>query len=95
MSKVRLFDGETAIGLVEYTANLDHWDGRNWTCGSTGRHLGLGKLKDGRFYVCPGTQWQGERDSARIVTEDEAKSLCMEHNPDVFAEIFGETPPEL
>lgn len=96
MGQVRLFDdnGE-AIGMVEYTANLDHWDGSNQTSGDTGRHLGIGRLKDGRFYVCHGTQWQGERDSANIIPEVDAKELCLRHNPDVYEEIFGEAVPVL
>lgn len=101
MAKVRCFehDGPEArvIGLVEYTDNLDHWDGNNYTCGSVGRHLGIGKTKDGRFYLCHGTQWQGERDYAVIVSEDEAKEAVLRHNPDsqLYEEIFGEPIPEL
>lgn len=30
MNPVRLFDGEDVIGMVEYTDNLDFWDGRNY-----------------------------------------------------------------
>lgn len=97
MSKVRCFDeeGGDVIGMVNYTANLDHWDGHNWTSGSTGRHIGVGKTKDGRFYVCHGTQWQGEQDYAVIITEDEAKKLTLRHDPDRYEEIFGEEVPEL
>ena len=95
MSKVRLFEDDEAIGTVEYTNNLDHWDGSNHTSGSTGHHLGVGKLKDGRFYVCHGTQWQGERNSAEVITEDEAKSLTLQHNPEIYEELFGEEAPDL
>ena len=95
MSKVRLFDGGRAVGMVTYTSNLDHWDGSNHTCGSTGRHLGIGKTKDGRFYLCHGTQWQGEQDHAEIVSEDEAKETVLRHNPNIYEEIFGEPVPEL
>lgn len=95
MAKVRLFDGDEVIGLVQYTENLDHWDGRNSTSGRTGRHIGVGKLKDGRFYVCRGTQWQGERDFAEVITKEEAKVLCIEHNPEIYEDFFGEAPPDL
>lgn len=95
MGTVRLFDDEMAIGTVEYTSNLDHWDGSNHTCGSVGRHMGIGKLKNGEFYVCHGTQWQGERDTANVITEDEAKSLALQHNPDIYEELFGEEAPNL
>ena len=93
--RVRCYDGEKVIGMVKYTDNLDHWDGNNNTCGSTGRHLGIGKTKDGRYYACHGTQWQGERDYARIITKDEAKELCLEHDPGEYARLFGEDAPEL
>jgi len=95
MGDVRLYDGERVIGVVDYTENLDHWDGSNNTCGSTGRHLGVGKLKDGRFYLCHGTQWQGERDRAEVVTEEEAKSAILEHNADVWGDFFEEDLPNL
>ena len=58
-------DGEV-IGDVKYNERLDFYDGRNYTCGSTGHHKGFGQLKDGRFYIIYGTQWQGERDYAEI-----------------------------
>lgn len=84
------------IGRVKYTENLDQWDGRNYTCGSTGRHLGVGKLKDGRFYLCHGTQWQGEHDYAEIVSEQEAREAVMRINHgNLFRKLFGEDIPEL
>jgi len=95
MSKVRCFDGEEVIGMVEYTSNLDYWDGSNNTCGSPGRHLGIGKTKDGRFYLCHGSQWQGERSTAEIVSEDEAKQAVLKNNPDLYEELFEEPVPEL
>ncbi len=97
MSNVRCFDveGGDVIGMVRYTANLDHWDGRNWTSGSRGHHLGVGKTKDGRFYACYGTQWEGEEDYAIIISEKEAKRLVLKHSPARYEELFGEPAPEL
>ena len=93
---VRCFNEDReVIGMVEYTDNLDRWDGRNYTSGSTGRHLGIGKTKDGRFYACYGTQWQGEQDYAEIVSADRAKQLCLLHNPDIYEELFKESVPVL
>ena len=60
------------VARVRYNQDLDFWDGRNYTCGSTGRHKGLTKLKDGRYVLIHGTQWQGEKDSAEIITTEEA-----------------------
>ncbi len=76
--KVPVFDEDQKIvAHVEYNSNLDYWDGRNNTCGSTGRHMGLTVLKDGRFVLIHGTQWQGERDHAEIVSADEALQAVM------------------
>jgi hypothetical protein len=65
-------EGDNVVGRVRYNSNLDYWDGRNLTCGQTGRHKGIAKLKDGRFVIIHGTQWQGEKDSAHIISDEEA-----------------------
>lgn len=93
--KVRCFDGEKVIGAVNYTDNLDTWNGRNWTSGSLGRHLGVGKLEDGRFYACYGTEWQGRKDYAEVISEDEAKELVLRYNLNVYKELFDEEAPDL
>jgi len=89
---VRLFDGDEVVGVVKYTDNLDFYDGRNYSCGGVGRHLGIGKLKNGKWYVCYGTQWQGERDYAEVISESTAKKLCLQHNPDIYETLFDEKP---
>lgn len=68
---VRDEDGHV-IAQVKYNRNLDYWDGRNWTCGSVGRHKGLTRLKDGRYVLIYGTQWQGERDWAEVISPSRA-----------------------
>jgi len=60
------------LARVNYSSNLDYWDGSNYTCGTTGRHKGITRLKDKRFVLIYGTQWQGERSSAEIVSDEEA-----------------------
>jgi hypothetical protein len=98
MSKtlVPLHDGERVIGRVYYRDNLDHWDGHNYTCGSTGRHLGIGKTKSGKFFLVHGTQWQGERDYAEVVSEAEAKDQVMRVGDNkLYRELFGEPIPVL
>lgn len=57
---------------VKYSENLDWWDGSNYTCGSTGRRKGLTRLKTGEYVLIHGTQWQGERDWAEIITPEQA-----------------------
>lgn len=65
-------DMSKVISRVRYNADLDYWDGRNWSNGGVGMHRGITKLKDGRYVIIIGTQWQGERDYAYVVTADEA-----------------------
>ena len=60
------------IARVRYNQNLDYWDGRNWQNGGVGRHKGITKLKDGRYVIIIGSDWQGERDYAYVVDADEA-----------------------
>jgi hypothetical protein len=73
MAKVNVYEGGKVIARVQYNDNLDYWDGKNWTCGSMGRHLGLTRLrKSGKYVLIHGTDFQGEQDRAEIVTDEEA-----------------------
>lgn len=63
---------EKVIATVKYNQNLDTWDGRNFTSGSVGRHLGITQLQDGRFVLIHGTQWQGEHDWAEVISKERA-----------------------
>ncbi len=73
MVKVNVYEGGKIIARVQYNDNLDYWDGKNWTCGSPGRHLGLTRLrKSGQYVLIHGTDFQGEQDRAEIVTDEEA-----------------------
>lgn len=80
MSKVNVYEGLGGYGIVarvERNDILDYWDGSNWTSGSTGHHLGITRLRDGRYVLIYGTQWQGERDSAEVVTDEEALQAIL------------------
>ena len=69
--RVPVYDEEgKVIARVAYNKKLDFWDGRNWTCGSTGRHLGYTRLKSGKYVLIHGTQWQGERNHAEVVSPE-------------------------
>ena len=82
---VNVYEGDEVIGQVEYNNNLDYWDGNNHTCGSTGRHKGLTKLQDGRYVIIHGSQWQGERDSAEIITAETAlREILVSGNEELF-----------
>jgi hypothetical protein len=78
MAKVNVYEDGRVIARVEYNSNLDFWDGKNWTCGSIGRHLGLTRLrKSGQYVLIHGTDLQGEQDSAEIVTDEEAYQAIL------------------
>lgn len=82
MSRVNVYEDNgyerEIIAAVQYNTNLDYWDGRNMGNGGTGRHKGITKLRDGRFVIIHGTDWQGETDSAYIVSDREALEAIME-----------------
>ena len=89
-NKVNVYEDAEVIARVEYNNNLDFWDGHNWTCGSTGLHKGLTKLKDGRFVVIHGTQWQGQSDHAEIISADEAAQEILRAEKDDLFEKYPE-----
>lgn len=64
--------GEDVIAVVNYNDNLDFWDGNNRSSGSTGRHKGLTRLETGEYILIHGTQWQGESDTAEIISAKRA-----------------------
>lgn len=68
--RVNVYDNEellNVISRVRYNQNLDYWNGRNWQNGGTGRHKGLTKLKNSKYVLIYGTDWQGEKDYAVII----------------------------
>lgn len=73
MNKIYVYDdcGEI-VSKVNYNDNLDFWDGSNWSCGSIGRHKGLTKLRNGKYVLIHGTNWQGEKDSAELISDYQA-----------------------
>ena len=60
------------VARVKYNEKLDYWNGRNWGNGGLGMHKGITKLKDGRFVIIIGSQMQGSKDYAYIVSKEEA-----------------------
>ena len=76
---------EEVIARVRYNQNLDFWDGHNMTNGGTGSHLGLTKLKDGRYVLIHGTDWQGQRSYGEIVSKKEAfQAILNSGNTDLL-----------
>ena len=70
--RVNVYENQDVIARVRYNSCLDYWDGRNWTNGGVGRHKGLTKLRDGRYVLIHGTNWQGEKDWAEIISPEQA-----------------------
>lgn len=69
-------DGDV-VGRVQYNNELDYWDGRNFSSGEMGRHLGITRLSDGRYVLIHGTDWQGERDTAEVVSAARALQAIL------------------
>lgn len=89
-NKVNVYDeNANIIARVNYNENLDYWDGRNHTCGSTGKHKGLTRLKNGDFVLIYGSQWQGDRDSAEIITKEQALQEILKSGNDSLLEKFN------
>ena len=83
--RVNVYEEGAVIARVRYNQNLDFWDGRNWQNGGTGRHKGITKLKDGRYVIIVGSDWQGERDYAYIVDAEEAlQEILKSQNLDLL-----------
>ncbi len=71
--KVPVYDeNERVIAMVNYTENLDMWNGHDWTNGGAGHHLGLTKLKSGKYVLVHGTNWEGESDHGEIISPEAA-----------------------
>jgi len=83
---IPVYDDGEIIAKVKYNNNLDYWDGNNWTCGSTGRHKGLTRLKkSGKYVLIHGTQWQGERDTAEVISPEKAvQEILSSGNEELF-----------
>lgn len=99
MSKVPVYEEGEVIAQVKENNALDFWDGRNWTCGSTGRHLGYTRLKSGKWVLIHGSQWQGDRDHAEVVTAEElvqaaARTGCLDELYTEYPELKGLLPDE-
>nr|WP_321349779.1 DUF2080 family transposase-associated protein [uncultured Methanoregula sp.] len=92
MSKVPVYKDGKVIARVEYNSKLDFWDGRNMTSGSVGRHLGYTKLaKSGEYVLIHGTQWDGEHDSAEIISaKDLLEAAARTNNLDAVLAAYPE-----
>jgi len=81
MRTVNVYENEymdKVVARVQYNELLDVWNGSNWSNGGVGRHLGITKLRDGRFVLIHGTQWDGEKDYGMIVTDAAALNAILQ-----------------
>ncbi|MGP0689805.1 hypothetical protein ACW5UC_24985 [Priestia aryabhattai] len=60
------------ISRVRYNASLDYWNGKENSNGGKGYHKGITKLKDGRYVIIYGSDWQGDKDYGIVVSAEEA-----------------------
>jgi len=63
------YSTETATLL----AGDDYWDGHNFE--RSGRNTFLYRTPKGAYFVVGLSQWQGERDTLEVITQDEAIEL--------------------
>lgn len=87
MAKINVYNDEHEIvARVEYQSNLDFWDGNNWTCGSTGLHKGITKLKNGNYVLIHGSQWQGSQNYGEIISAKQALQEILSGKPELLNE---------
>jgi hypothetical protein len=78
---VNVYFNKEIIAKVKYNDNLDIWDGSRWNNGGVGYHLGITKLRNIDMYVLiHGTDWDGGKDYAEIVSDEEALQAILSSN---------------
>lgn len=86
------------VARVRYNNDLDRWDGSNMCVsrGCYGFHLGLTRLKDGRFVMIHSTDFVGDEDDAEIVSDEEAlRAILRAKNDYLLGKYFPEKMKEL
>ncbi|MCL4408693.1 MAG: hypothetical protein M1521_08675 [Thermotogae bacterium] len=84
MKRVPVYDknGEL-VARVKYNSNLDRWNGHDM-CVGLGLHAGFTRLKDGRNVIIHGSQWEGDRDYAEVVTDEEALGYIVRSENEIL-----------
>lgn len=60
------------VARVQYNESLDYWNGKEWSNGGKGKHLGITKLRNGDHVLIHGNQWTEQGDYGVIVSDKEA-----------------------
>lgn len=84
-----VYENGEIIATVGYNANLDVWNGSNYQNGGTGRHLGITAIqneKEKYYVLIHGSDWQGDRDWAEIISDHKAFQLIMKYSPELLEE---------
>ncbi|MDU7150102.1 MAG: hypothetical protein E6300_16625 [Clostridium sp.] len=71
-------DCNKIIGRVSYSENLDYFYNGNFQNGGVGLHKGLAKLKNGKYVLIYGSNWQGDRDYAKVISKTDALDEILE-----------------
>lgn len=81
-------ESDEIVGRVVANQILDYWDGKNYTYGGTGNHAGITKLRhiidDMSFVFIFTTQWEGERDKAWLISDEEALQHILKSENDTL-----------
>jgi len=76
--KVAVYENGKILAIVEINRNLDGDAGNS---GFDGIHLGLTRLNDGRYVLISSSQWEGDEQSAEVITSDKAFDyICQTGN---------------
>lgn len=94
--KKHINDGYSDISITEITIDtdkeicLDKWDGSNWKTGGTGEHEYVNRVleidgneADDMWLVHRSSQWQGVRDTAKIMTRKELETYLKDIGRDL------------
>lgn len=73
-------DDNEVIGRVNYSTNLDFYDGNDFSCGNTGCHKGLTKLINGNFVLINISDLEGTHDYAEIISIEQALQEILKSN---------------
>jgi hypothetical protein len=79
-------ESDKIIGRIVENTLLDVWDGKNYSYGGVGNHGGISKLKrtieDKQFVFIFTTQWQGVKNRAWLISDEEALQYILNSEDD-------------
>jgi len=89
MYKVNVVNAEgIVVARVKYNKNLDSIINTDCCNPKLGLHRGLTKLKTGKYVLIYGTDWQGSKDYAEIISKEEALNEILKSDNDYLLEKY-------